>query len=104
MVGELFEHVRPRLDLALLHLGGDLDPLGFLADAIFECALQGEVDEAADLLAIPDRNLPRDQRRHAHRLKRGQQVADAAVGLVDAVDEDEVRNAELVECTQGQGR
>ena len=44
--------------------------------------------------------MPRDERRDAHRLQRGQQVADAAVGLVDAVDEDQVRDAELVKHPQ----
>ena len=86
--------------LAVLQLGGNLDPLGFLAGAIFERAFEREVDEAADLLAVADRNLAGDQRRHAHRLERGQQVADAAVRLVDPVDEDEVRDAELVERAQ----
>ena len=31
MVGELFEHVGARLDLAILELGRDFDALGFLA-------------------------------------------------------------------------
>ena len=97
MIGELLEHVRTRLDLALLQLDGDFDPLGRLAGPIFESAFEREIDEAADLLAVPDRNLPRDQGRNAHRLKGREQVADPAVRLVDAVDEDEMRNAELVE-------
>ena len=100
MVGELFEHVGARFDLALLQLGRNFDPLGFLADAIFEGPFEREVDEAADLLAVPDRNLAGDQRRHAHRLERGQEVAHAPVRLVDAVDEDEMRNAEFVERAQ----
>ena len=90
MVGELFEHVGAGFDLALLELGRDFDPLGFLAGAIFERALQRQIDEAADLFAVPDRNLAGDQRRHAHRLKRREKVADAAVRLVDAVDENQV--------------
>ena len=97
MVGELFEHVGARFDLAILQVGRDFDPLGLLAGAVFERPLEREIDEAADFLAIPDRNLARDQRRDAHRLERGQEVADAAMGLVDAIDEDEVRDAELVE-------
>ena len=47
MVGELFEHVGARLDLAILELGRDFDPLRFLAGAVFERALQGQIDEAA---------------------------------------------------------
>src|SRR5205823_3091593 len=79
------------------------DPLGFLADAIFECPLEREIDEAADLLAVPDWNLAGDERRHAHRLERGQEVAHAPVRLVDSVDEDEMRNAELVERAERRG-
>ena len=66
MVCELFEHMRARLDLAALKLGRDFDPLGLLTGAIFESALQREIDESADLLAIPDRNLARYQWRYAH--------------------------------------
>jgi hypothetical protein len=58
---------------------------------------KSEVDEAADFLAVPDRNLPGDERRNAHWLKRGQKVSDAAVCLVDPVDEDQMGDAELVE-------
>ena len=47
MVGKLFEHVGARLGLALLEVGWDFDPLGFLAGAIFECVFKREVDEAA---------------------------------------------------------
>ena len=97
MVGKLLEHVGAGLDLAALQVGRNLDPLGLLAGAIFERPLEREVDEPADFFAIPDRNLARDQRRDAHRLERREEVADAAVGLVDAIDEDEVRDAELVE-------
>ena len=49
------------------------------------------------LLALADRNLPGDERRHADWLQGGQEIADPAVRLVDPVDEDEVRNAKLVE-------
>ena len=97
MIGELLEHVRTRFDLALLQLRGNFDPFGRFAGAIFESAFQREIDEAADLLAVPDRNLPGDERRNAHRLKGGQQVAHPAVRLIDTVNEDEMRNAELVE-------
>ena len=68
-----------------------------LPGAIFERPFEREIDEAADLLAVPDRNLPGDRGRHAHRLEGREQVAHPPVRLVDAVDEDEVRNAELVE-------
>ena len=103
VVGELLEHMGARFDLALLKLRRDLDPLGFLARPIFERALQRQVDEAVHFLAVPNRNLAGDQRRYAHRLERGQEVADPAVGLVDAVDEDQMGDAELVERAQRRG-
>src|SRR5205823_12219216 len=103
VIGELLEHMRARLDLALLQLGRNFDPLGFLADAIFERALEREIDEAADLLAVPNRNLAGDERGNAHRLERGQEVAHAPVRLVDPVDEDEMRDAKLIERAQRRG-
>ena len=87
--------------LAVLELGRNIDPFRSLAGAIFERIFECEVDEAADLLAIPDRNLSSDQRRHAHRLESGQKIADSAMRLVDPVDENEVRDAELVERSKG---
>ncbi len=103
MIGELLEHMGTRFDLAVVEVGRDFDPLQFLPGAIFERIFEGEVDEAADLLAVPDRNLAGDQRGHADWLKGGQEVAHPAVRLVDAVDEDQVRDAELVERAEGRG-
>ena len=103
MVGELLEHLGAGFGLALLEVGGNVDPLAILAGPVVEGAFQREIDEAGDLVAFADRDLAGDQRRHAHRLQRGEEVADAAVGLVDAVDENQVRDAELVEHAQGRG-
>src|SRR3712207_174675 len=64
------------------------------------CALEREIDEAGNLLPLLYRNLPCDERRDAHRLKCRQEVADAAAGLIDPIDEDEVRNPKLVEQAQ----
>ena len=100
MVGQLLEHLGARFGLALGDLGGQLDPLRRVARSILERPLQREIDEAGDLLAVSDRDLPRDQRRHAHRLQRRQQVADPPARLVDAIDEDHVRDAQLVEHPQ----
>ena len=67
-------------------------------------ALQSDVDESGDLFTFADRQLASDQRGDAHRLQRGQQIADSAVCLVDAIDEYEMGDAELVEHSQGRGR
>ena len=104
MIGKLFEHLRARLMLAVLQVGRDVDPLGRLAGAIFECIFEREVDEAADLLAVPDRNLRARSAVTRSSAGRGQEVADSSVRLVDPVDEDEVRDPELVERAQGRGR
>src|SRR3954452_23394710 len=103
MIGELFEHVRARFDLALLQLWRNFDPLRFLADAVFKRPLDRQIDEPTDLLSVPDRNLPCDQRGNAHWLQRGQEVAHAPVRLVYAVDEDEMWNAQFVERAQRRG-
>ncbi len=103
MVGELLEHVEAVLRLAVGEVGGDVDLLGRLARPVFEGALEREVDEAGDLLAPflgADRDLAGDQGRRAHRLKRFEQVANAAAGLVDLVDEDEVGDSERLELPQ----
>src|SRR5207253_973803 len=62
MVGELFEHLRASLDLSIVELGRNFDPLRLLPGAILEGIFKGEVDKSADLLTIPDRDLPGDQR------------------------------------------
>ena len=105
VVGKLFEHVDAGFGLAVLEVGRDIDPLGLGAGAVDEGAFEGEVDEAGDPLAAgvlrADRHLARDQGRNADRLKGGEQVPDAAMRLVDAIDEDEVGDAELIECAKG---
>ena len=100
MVRELLQHVGARFVLAVVKVCRDFDALGRLTRPVLEGIFEREIDEPANLLAVPDRYLPCDQRRDAHRLERGEQVADAAVRLVDAIDEDEVRNAEFVERSQ----
>ena len=103
MVGQLLEHVGPRFGLALLNVGRHFDLLAILAGPVVERPLESEVDEAGHLLALADRDLAGDQRRDAHRLQSGEQVSDAAVRLVDSVDEHQMRDAELVEGSQGRG-
>ena len=66
-------------------------------------AFKREIDETADLVALPDRDLARDQLRHAQRLERFEQFVDRPMRLVDAVDEDEMRDALLVEHAQRRG-
>ena len=65
-----------------------------------EGALQRQVDEAGDLLAVPGRDLARDQRRGADRRQRGQQVGQRAAGQVHLVDEEGVRHAQPLQLAQ----
>jgi hypothetical protein len=97
MIGQLFQHLVARFMLALLDIAGDVDLLGILAGQIMESAFQREIDEAGDPVAVADRDLPCDQRRHAGRLERGEEVADSSARLVDPVDEDDVWDPKLVE-------
>jgi hypothetical protein len=101
MIGKLFEHLGTRLDFPVVEFRRNLDALGLLAGAIFECALERQIDEAADLLSIPDGNLAGYEGRHAHRLQCREQVADSAMRLVDSIDEDKVRDSQLVERSKG---
>ncbi len=103
MVSQLFEQLGPGLGFPVGKLLGQRDCLGRLAGHVTIGPLKGDIDEAGDLLAVADRYLPCDQRRNAHRLERGQQVADLAMGLVDPVDENEVGDAKLVEHPQRRG-
>ena len=100
MVGELLEHVEPRQRLAIGEVVGNLLLLGRLARPVVIRALEREIDEAGDLLAVADRDPARDQRRLAHRLQRLEQRLDRAARLVDLVDEDHVRDAERLELPQ----
>ena len=65
-------------------------------------ALEREIDEAGDDVAVPDRNLPQQQRHARGRLQQLERLAHALVGLVDLVEEQEARNVQLFELAQDQ--
>jgi hypothetical protein len=62
-----------------------------------EGALAHQIDEAADLLALADRDLAQHQRAVGETLQRLQRRADTAARQVHLVDEDDVRNGAIVE-------
>ena len=80
MIRQLLQQLGAGLVFAVEQVGGDVDPFGRPARLVMKGAFQGDVDEAGDVVALlvggADRNLAGDQRRHAHRLQRGQQLAD----------------------------
>ncbi len=100
MAGELFQHVEMRVRLRLGEVDRDVDLLELLAGAIDEGPLQGEVDEAGDLVVLQDRQLPRHQGDAGRRLQRFEQLAHIAMGLVDLVDEQRPGHAQAVELGQ----
>ncbi len=100
MIGELLQHREARFLLAVEIAAFELDDFGGLVLAIDEGALQREIDEALDQFAVPDRNLAQHQRDARGRLQRRQRLADALVGAVDLVEEQEARDFQLFQLAQ----
>ena len=100
VVGELFQHREARFLLAVEIAAFQRHDFGRLVFAIDEGALQREIDEAFDQIAVPDRNLPQHQRHARGRLQRRQRLADALVGAVDLVQKQKTGNAEIFELAQ----
>ena len=65
-------------------------------------ALEREIDEPGDDVVLPDRHLAQHERLGRGRLEHRHDVADARLGLVDLVDEQEVRNAAIFELLEDQ--
>ena len=68
--------------------------------AIDEGALQRQIDEARDQIAVPDRNLAQHQRNPRRRLQSRERLADALVGAVDLVEKQKARDPEILEFAQ----
>jgi hypothetical protein len=100
VVGELFQHRKPRFLLAVEIAALQRDDFGRLVLAVDEGAFQREIDEPFDQVAVPDRNLAQHQRHARGRLQRRQRFADALAGAVDLVQEQKARNAEFLELAQ----
>jgi len=97
MVGEGFEHREPRLDLARLLVAGDLGHLALGVFAVDVGAFQRQVDRADDDAVLAQRDLAQQERGRTRRLQHLQRVADGNGRLVDLVQEQDARDAELVE-------
>ncbi len=97
MIGEFLQHGEPGFLLAVEIARFEVDDFRGHVLAIDKGALQREIDETRDEIALPDRNLPQHQRRARGRLQRRQRFADALVRLVDLVEEQETRNPEVFE-------
>ena len=68
--------------------------------AIDESALQREIDKARDDAVLPDRNLAQQQRLVAHLLQRSRADRAGAARLVDLVDEQKMRDRQIVQPLQ----
>ena len=95
VIGELFQHGEPSFLLAIEIARFEIDHFRGHVLAIDECALQREIDEAGDQIALPDRYLPQHQRRARRRLQDCERFANTLVGLVDLVQEKKARNPEI---------
>ncbi len=93
-IGQLLQHVEARVRLLGRHRHGQVDALGRLALAVFEGALQRQVDKAGDVAAAQDRQLPRHRRRAGNGVERLEQFRQRTPGLVDLVDEHDPRHAQ----------
>ena len=92
VVGQLFQHAEARFALAFEMLVERHDLRGSVL-LVDERAFQREIDEAGDDVVRPDRNLAQHQRHARRRLQDLQGLANALVGLVDLVQEQEAGDA-----------
>jgi hypothetical protein len=97
VVGEFLQHGEARFLLAVEIAAFQRHHFRRLVLAVDEGALQREIDEALDQLAPPDRDLAQHQRGAGGRLQRRERLANALVGLVDLVEEQEARDLEILE-------
>ena len=95
VIGELLQHLEAGFALARLDLVAHVDELGCGMLAIDVGALEREIDKSADDAVLPDRNLAQHERLGRHLLQNRENLAERAAGLVDLVDEQRVRNAEI---------
>ena len=100
MVGELLQHRETGLLLAIEIAAFQCHDFGGLVFAIDEGALQREIDEACDQVAVPDRDLAQHQRNARRRLQGRERLANALVGAIDLVQKQKARNAEILELAQ----
>ena len=102
VIGQRLQHGEARFLLAIEILALEVDHLGRRVFLVDMRALEREIDEAGDQVAVPDRNLAQQQRHARSRLQQLERLAHALVGLVDLVEEQEVRNVLVFQLAQDQ--
>src|SRR5215471_5119963 len=100
MIGERLQHREARFLFPVEIFTIEGDDLRRRMLLVNKGALEREVDETGDDIAIPNRDLAQQQRHPRGRLQKLQRLAYALVGLVDLVEEEKPRNVEGFELAQ----
>src|SRR5262249_19719499 len=100
VVGERLQHREARRLLAVERLAFERNDLRGGVLLVDERAFEREIDEAGDQVAREGRNLTQQELRARRRLQQLEHVVNGGVGLVDLVDEQEVRNLLVLELAQ----
>ena len=100
VIGQPLQHREARLAFRRDLVGGNGDDFARRMLAIDERALQREIDVTDRDAALPDRDLAQQQRRARRGLQHRQMLAHAPGERVDLVEEQEARNAGLLELAQ----
>jgi hypothetical protein len=92
VIGQFLQHREPRFLLAVEVATFQFDDFGSLVLAVDEGALQCQIDETGDQVAVPDRNLPEHQWHARRGLQGRERLAHALGGPVDLVEKQQARN------------
>src|SRR5262249_7458774 len=102
MISQRLQHRETRFFLAIEIFAFQLDDFRGCVFFVDIGAFEREIDEAGNDIAVPNRNLPQQQRYTRRRLQQLDGLANAFVGLVDFVEENEARNILIFQLAQDQ--
>ena len=102
VIGQRLQHGEARGLLAVDDVAFERHDFGSGVLLVDKGALEREVDEAGDDVAVEGRNLAQQQLRARRRLQQREHVVDGGIGLVDLVQEQEARNLLVFELAQDQ--
>ena len=100
VVGEALKHGEARLLLAVELVRGQLDDARHRVLAVNKSALEREIDEASRDPVLPDGYLAKQKRCARGRLKQGERVAKPCGRGVDLVEEEDARQAHVLDLAQ----
>ena len=102
VIGQRFQHGKSR---RLFQIGGVAFERHHLRGSVFlvnKCTLQRQIDEPTDDLAGERRDLPQNELGARGRLQQIEHIADAGMGFVDLVDEQNAGNFPVFQFAQDQ--